>query len=219
MEALAALSVASNVIQIVEFGTKLAAQSLELYRDGKLGQHEGLENVVNNLNQATNSLSNQLKQSVPTANLTKDESELLTIAGKCQDVSAELLAQLDDLKLEDGPLHKKRRIVKKVIKSATKKTTIERLSTELEGYREVLDTQVLVRLRYALLLPRQCRLEAFYCANSGFGLPWTTHIIHRRELNNYQNYVYARANLWKLTANSLICGKFNRPKAFVASIK
>ncbi|KAL2054880.1 hypothetical protein ABVK25_004702 [Lepraria finkii] len=74
-----------------------------------------------------------------------EKQELLRLARKCSKTARELLAELGKLKV-DGP-NKKRQVIGKIVKAIRKKGTIERIQKQLNEYRKVLDTRVLIGLR------------------------------------------------------------------------
>ena len=64
MEALAALGLASNIIQIVDFGARLLSKSREIHHsaDGSLDENNILEDVTSNLAELSFELSIHLRQ-------------------------------------------------------------------------------------------------------------------------------------------------------------
>lgn len=74
-----------------------------------------------------------------------EKQELLRLARKCSKTARELFAKLAKLKV-DGP-NKKRQDIGKIVKAIGKKGSIERIQKQLDEYRKVLDTRVLIGLR------------------------------------------------------------------------
>ena len=138
MEAIAAFSLACNVIQVVDTGIKVASKACELHRDGTTGENEEIQRTTQHLVQASTSL----QQSMINAN----DKELETVANECQSAADELLVKLDNLKL--GGIHKKRKLraIGKAVKSMTEKDAIKQSQTRLEECRKALDSGVLVHL-------------------------------------------------------------------------
>ena len=138
MEAIAAFSLACNIIQVVDTGIKVASKACEIHRDGSTSENEDIQRTTNHLVQASTSL----QQSMINAN----DKELETVANECQSAADELLVKLDNLKL--GGVHKKRKLraIGKAVKSMTEKDAIKQSQTRLEECRKALDSGVLVHL-------------------------------------------------------------------------
>ena len=138
MEAIAAFSLACNVIQVVDTGIKVASKACELHRDGNTGENEDIQRTTQHLVQASASL----QQSMINAN----DKELETVANECQSAADELLVKLENLKLGGGHKKRKLRSIGKAVRSMTEKDAIKQSQTRLEECRKALDSGVLVHL-------------------------------------------------------------------------
>ena len=138
MEAIAAFSLACNVIQVVDFGIKVASKSRELYRDGTTCESEDLQRTTDHLSQASASLGKSMKGA--------NDKELETIATECRSAARELLLKLDDLKLGANKNSRGIRAIGRAMKSIRKKDAIKQLQARLETCRRSLDTGILVHL-------------------------------------------------------------------------
>lgn len=94
MDPLTAFSVACGVIQVVEFGLKVASKGREIYRDGALHQNQDIEHATRNLNEASISLDKSLKSLTKIKQPSKDDVELQKLAVDCQEASTNLLSEL-----------------------------------------------------------------------------------------------------------------------------
>lgn len=133
MEAVAALGLAVNVIQVLVWGQQTASFCLQLYRGEAIDPT--LAETVQNLQNATNSLKNSIPQN-PTST---EEQGLLEIAQKCGHIAEKLLKEV-------GPVSATRR-KRDVFKAVYKPSSIEKLRRELTGCQAVLETQLLLDLR------------------------------------------------------------------------
>ena len=171
MDPLTALGLASNIVQFVDFASKLISQSHEIYRsaDGALEDNVALEHVAKNLSKLGNELKSK-RADITTGRKAlawggewarKDgsvisEPEKVTAAGKqlqqlskdCSAVSNELLQELEKLKIK-GP-HKRWESFRQALNSVWSQEKIRALETRLEGIRKQLDTTLLVCLRYEI---------------------------------------------------------------------
>lgn len=89
MEALAAISLVSNIIQFVEVGSKVIAGAKEIYtsKDGMTKDNKSLEDATHELRK----LSHDLRPTSKAAH-SEDERILQRLSGECRDVFEQLLA-------------------------------------------------------------------------------------------------------------------------------
>ena len=117
LEGLAALSVASNIAQFVEFGCRFFSQSKELYRssNGLADEAAELENITQSLSRLSNNLILEHPSSSqpspddsdirfqPRNEFEKysDETDLMLIATECKKVADELSEALNQLRVKN----------------------------------------------------------------------------------------------------------------------
>ena len=96
LETLAALGVASNIVQFIEFGCRLFSESRELYKSSKtlVAEHVELEAIASSLTR----LSDNLLLTHGYNQLPPDGSDLIALAQSCKEIANELLTALDQLK-------------------------------------------------------------------------------------------------------------------------
>ena len=85
LESIAALNLAGNIIQFIDFGCRLFSKSRELYKssDGVLAEDVELEIIANSLK----TLSKGLTDGSPQAHLlTADHANLVLLAESCKSV-------------------------------------------------------------------------------------------------------------------------------------
>lgn len=146
MDPLTALGVASNIIQLVQFATKLITESQEAYDslDGASQRNSDVEGIASNLIALHQQLSRDLyrppgvKSSVADEQLQRLTEESIGIADK-------LIGVIRGLK--SNGKSKRWNSVKYALTTAWKQKDIVALQTKLTEIRQQLDTTLLVCLR------------------------------------------------------------------------
>ena len=146
MDPLTTFSLVCGVIQVVDFSTKTLLKCKELYQEGSLSEYRELEDLTNHLVNVRNKLElTTVKQNAGILGAAEDQS-LLEVAGQCSKTADDLVEKFRSLKIE-GP-HKKRQAVLKTVKLLWEKGELRDIQRRLDSYRNVLDTQILINLRY-----------------------------------------------------------------------
>ena len=146
MEPLSTFSLACGIIQVLDFSTKLLWKCKDLYEDGALHDFQDLEDITKRLTNLRIDL--QLPSDAETAGTLKTPNErgLLDAAKGCSAIADQLVGKLDGLKVK-GP-HRKRQAVMKGIKAICEKNEIQDAQKQLANYQNVLNTKILVDLRF-----------------------------------------------------------------------
>jgi hypothetical protein len=112
MEALVALSLASNVLQFVQFGSHIISETREIYRSsaGASAEHLNLEAVAQDLRRLL----------IPLQSSVQVGPELKKLLRACNGVAEDLLEAIQQLQTKDGP-HRKWQSFQKAILSVWKK--------------------------------------------------------------------------------------------------
>ena len=161
MEPIAALSLASNVIQVVNFSAGIVSKSSELYKshNGRLAQHTDIATTSSDLNQLTSKLSASIAPpSVPTV-LFEDDFALHALCKRAIDVSQELQDGLNKLQVNGAP--SKWKSLRKALKSIWGKERIAQLESRLAAYRDELDSRILIGIKSRLDLVELQQAEGF----------------------------------------------------------
>jgi hypothetical protein len=145
MDPFTALGVASNVIQIVEFSSRLISRTREIYhsRDGQLQDHVILDDAATNLS----ALMTELRSiEVPKPKeQTAADRQLIQLRQDCKTIARELHDQLEQARAQGG--HQKWQSVYQAIKSVYSENRIAAIQSRLDNIRKQLDTVLLVTLR------------------------------------------------------------------------
>ena len=143
MDPLTAFSLACGVIQVVDFSMKVLAKCKEIHDHGALSEHQEVEKITKHLTDVRIDTSHP--QSSGTTQ-TPDDRELLDLAKTCSATADHLFAKLQTLKIE-GP-RKKRQAIVKTVKAHWERRELHDMEKRLNSYRSVLDTKILVNLRF-----------------------------------------------------------------------
>ncbi len=131
MDPLSALTVASAVVQMVDFGAKLFSKSVELYKssESSLPTNIQLSLVVEDLSRISGGLAavGGLKQE----QLTKDEVALNRLASQCNSMANELISDLQRLVVRNP--QRKWESMYKVIKAVWKEKKIHETKQRQTG--------------------------------------------------------------------------------------
>lgn len=146
LEGFAALGVASNIVQFVEFGCRLFSQSKELYRssNGLANEAVELENITQSLRHLSGNLmvehsgwnqrlsnDNQISSDDSDVELEdNDEADLMLIARNCKSIADELSEALNQLRVKDPG--KKWQCFRVALKRVWKPKKIDDMSRRME---------------------------------------------------------------------------------------
>ena len=141
MDPLSALTVASSVIEFVDFGFKLMSGSHELYNstDGSSSINSELEFITKDLTEICSRLS-QNGSCIHDRMATKPELALLQMSQSCEKLAQEFLSVLQSLKV--GTRHKKRSSIWQALRSVLKKKQIATYEERLRNYRSQIALQL-----------------------------------------------------------------------------
>jgi hypothetical protein len=142
-----ALSLASAVLQLVDFGSKMLVTGYKTYKsvDGVSDCNEHIEVLVADLRALHEKLAQ--RPSTATAGLSEDEAAIVELAGKSQRIARKLIALLEDLKVKGKGLLRSWEAVRKTIKATWKKEEIEILHRQLQDLQAQVDSRLLKVLR------------------------------------------------------------------------
>jgi hypothetical protein len=150
MDPLAALSIAGNIVQFVEYGSKLLSQSLELYRSsqGSLAADHELHLVTSDLRALvlklrTDGSSPRPSRFQPDAEDTS--SDFRKVCNEAIALAEEILSRLDGLKVTGK--YRAWTSFKQAIKAAWSQKEKDNLTKRLSTLKSALETRVLLSLR------------------------------------------------------------------------
>jgi hypothetical protein len=147
-EALAVIGVVASIAQLIDFSTSIVVKSRQLRKsaNGALLENTEIDVTAQKLLGLSSSLQQSLRPLFQPAPITQDDQALHDLAEGCIGVASELIAALEKLKLRE-----KKNVFKswrKALKCVWSRDEIESIEKRLVAYQKVLDTQLLVSLRY-----------------------------------------------------------------------
>ena len=147
MDPFSALSLASNIVQFVDFGYKLTSNSLEIYKSAKgaSSANEELEFITKDLNEICIGLGKPVDR---TYGLLASDSEkaLLPLTQSCRDLAKKFLDALEDLRVKGG--RRKWESVRQALRSAWKDKDLKQFQKRLDNYQSQIAFHLTSILRY-----------------------------------------------------------------------
>ena len=159
LDPLTALSLASAIVQFVDFGIKLVSEGVELYEKGSLTDHDELELATEDLTKLSGNIIITTRRGqghavAATSRLSKEEDALLKLASSCEDIGRQLLHLLEGLKVpkSNHTLENRLASLRQAIRSARKKDQIYGLEKRLSRMQSQLSIHILTLLRHLQFL-------------------------------------------------------------------
>ena len=145
LDPLTALSLASSVVQFVDFGIKLVTEGCELYEKGSLKQNNEIELITRDLTHLTQSLTDTLPPERIYVTMFDDDRDLHKLASSCKELGDEMLSLLASLK--PNQLRSGLKSFRLAVRSMKNKGTIIDMQQRLEKFQKQLVTHLVVILR------------------------------------------------------------------------
>jgi hypothetical protein len=156
LDPFSAISLAGNIVQFVDFTTKLVDKGHEIYRsgDGALIENLELEAITRNLTGLLSQLSKPFRDAPTSSSSSKDGVESKDLALKklsesCVSVAKDLLHTLEGIKVNGS--HRKWHSVRQALKTSWSKEKIEDLVRRISRYRDELSFHLMIVLRLVIL--------------------------------------------------------------------
>jgi RecA-family ATPase len=152
MDPLSALSLAGNVLQFIDFGTKLFSKAGELYKStvGSLAANDQLELVTADLRALVSKLRQPLSSEETQVETVQEDKETWSsfnrVCDEAADVADEIILRLGKLRLQDGKFRRLRSILQ-AVETLWSEREITSLLKRLSSLRIALETRVLFSIR------------------------------------------------------------------------
>jgi len=146
LDPISALSLAANVVQFVDFSSKVVSKGCRIYisADGALPNNLELEVVTNDLSR----LAKGLKDSeLNTVTVSEEEKSLQTMSDECSKIAEELLRRLENLKVKGNSKQRGWKSLRQALKSEWSKEELDGLSERLSIFRDQLQFHILVSMK------------------------------------------------------------------------
>jgi hypothetical protein len=152
MESIAVLGIASNIIQIVDFSSRIVARGRELYHstDGRIEEHVSLDVAAQNLLELSRELQRSVVSDDPRPRTAVDQ-QLIDLKVKTEQIAKDLRSSLENVQLT-GP-HRKWKSIHQALRTISTDKEVSDIANRLDQVRKQVDTTILVSLRYVLMLP------------------------------------------------------------------
>ena len=143
LDPLTAISLASAVVQFVDFSVKLVSAGHELYDKGSLSRNDEIEQISRDLSNLADDLG---ASRPPSANQpSQDEIALQKLAGSCKELADQMITVLETLKVQKSGHGLES--VRKAVRSMRKKGKILDIEKRLEKVRDELNLRLTAILR------------------------------------------------------------------------
>ncbi|KAL1626860.1 hypothetical protein SLS56_006588 [Neofusicoccum ribis] len=126
MDPISSFSLACNIIQLVEFSSKVVIGAKDIYRDGAKHENAELKDVTESLLRYTSALKTS-----PTADIY--DTELNEIADKAGKVATELVTILSSLEVPKDAEHRRWKVMHVTVKSMYKRDSVRGLECQLQS--------------------------------------------------------------------------------------
>lgn len=153
LDPFSALSIATGVVQFLDFGRKLVTESYDLYRaaDGGSAKQRLLKPVAERLR----SEAHRLEQSARVGSWqyqTEDEGALQQLAASCQETTQEFMTMMEDLQVDRGASgwDKGAQTLRQALRGMRKEKHLDKFEQQLNIYRSELTLRVASSLQYVL---------------------------------------------------------------------
>jgi hypothetical protein len=149
MAELAALGLASNIVQFVDFGIKLFSEARDLCESAQESRTEDLEleSVTLDLKKFAQSLHPTAQPGPAPKSLSADDIALQKLAISCEKLASELLKLLDDLKVK-GQHNRRWKSFRQALRHVRKEEKINKLEERLERFQKQITTHLVGILRF-----------------------------------------------------------------------
>lgn len=147
MEALSAISLASNIVQFLEFGLRVLSKGKKIYRsvDGALEENLDLEIVTSDLLVMQTKLKSTLLSSNHTQLVLDDVKAFNTLSESCAGLAEKLLERLNMVKVQRR--FRRWKSLRQALKIVWSKQDIENMKNILQSFRSEMQTHLLISLR------------------------------------------------------------------------
>ncbi|KAF2681607.1 hypothetical protein K458DRAFT_391569 [Lentithecium fluviatile CBS 122367] len=167
MEALAAVGLASNVVQFVDFAGKIVSQTIRIYRErprdpaiddsDEEAPSSHLEKITSDLEQFNKHLTQSLDTCDPNpAKLSSSDKEIVRICRECQKITDSLLAALRKLRRTNKKLWSS---FVAALRTVWSEGEINELRQTLDSYRQQITLHILASVREEIRSLQQMRTE------------------------------------------------------------
>ncbi len=149
MDPVTAFSLACGVIQVVDFSLRLLSRSKEIHEKGSLAENDSLEYLTRHVRDLNLELQTPVVGTSYGRAQSQGEQDLKQLADKCSETAQTLVTELSKFKVSDPK--SKTQVLKVSLRAMLKRSTLKEIEGKMNSYRDMLNTRILVELRYIRL--------------------------------------------------------------------
>ncbi|KAL8798905.1 MAG: hypothetical protein Q9182_006305 [Xanthomendoza sp. 2 TL-2023] len=146
MEGLAALGLACNVVQLVDFSLTIARDFHHIYKTGHMIKQQDFASKTENLSAISENLKEAIAGHQTPQPLTKTDTELYDIAMECQKLAINLQEELRNIFQDPSSSHKLTKAFMKTVRFQWHASEIGNIMQKMSGHQKLLENRVLVAL-------------------------------------------------------------------------
>jgi len=148
-QGLLAFGAPANIIQFVDFSSKILSTGYRIHKSSRSSTQESqeLEHVTIDLKKVTDDLDSAIQEDYASTN----DSQLQQLAESCKTICVELLKALEQLHGDGKP--QKWQSFRTALKTVWSEGRIQALQKRIEQFRQEIIVRILLSLRYQDLLP------------------------------------------------------------------
>ncbi|KAH6878729.1 hypothetical protein BKA58DRAFT_452914 [Alternaria rosae] len=146
MEAIAGLSLAANIVQLIDFTAKILSTGNQIRQSGSTVQNAELERVVEDFTALKERMTLWARPNPASSGpLAQDSQVLEDLAAECTKIAQELIAELESLRCsKDAATYK---TILSALKTSWNAKKVEDLKSRLQTMRDELQFRILVSIR------------------------------------------------------------------------
>ncbi|KAL8835402.1 MAG: hypothetical protein Q9170_003330 [Blastenia crenularia] len=151
LDPLTAIALAGNVVQFVQFGCTLVANTHEIYKSpsGALEQDLETEAVTNRILESIEELDDG-REKASYGKKTSSERRLVEIAEACTEIAKDIVQRLEKLKLRES--NSVWASISKALKAVWSREELNTLTKRLKAYISELETTILISIKQSINL-------------------------------------------------------------------
>lgn len=156
MDPISVISLASNIIQFVDFSCKLVSHSRQLYKslDGTLSDKVLVEVLTLDLSSLATNLQDSLWENQPIdakgatrEEYSEDDQALDDLCRRCCEIAGKLMGRLERLKVKGNGSHRNWESFRKALRASWSQEGIKELQAQLNDVRSEIEFRVLLSYR------------------------------------------------------------------------
>lgn len=147
MDPISSFSLASSIIQVIDFSTKLISKGYDIYKSpqGTSAENVDTEVVAKDLRTLAAKLKSGTSDTRSKKAASNGDEALSKLSTNCKNIADELLEKLNRLKIFGK--HRKWRSARHALKSVYGRDDLEQLKRRLDAYRNEINLHITVSLR------------------------------------------------------------------------